>query len=63
MNRSARALLLQGLPPVERAALLLDVDGTLLDFAPTPLQVVVPPGLAETLVAVKQRLGGALGMI
>jgi trehalose 6-phosphate phosphatase len=45
------------------AALLLDVDGTLLDFAPTPLAVVVPPELPGTLSALKQRLGGALGMI
>ena len=51
------------LPPMHNAALLLDVDGTLLDFASTPLAVVVPPGLSGTLRAVKQRLGGALGMI
>ena len=51
------------LPPMHNAALLLDVDGTLLDFASTPLAVVVPPELPGTLRAVKQRLGGALGMI
>jgi trehalose 6-phosphate phosphatase len=48
---------------MDNAALLLDVDGTLLDFAPTPLSVVVPPELPEVLRAVKRRLGGALGMI
>ncbi|MGH7154786.1 MAG: trehalose-phosphatase [Acetobacteraceae bacterium] len=51
------------LPPIDRAALLLDVDGTLLDFAPTPMAVVVPPGLSDALRDVKRRLGGALGMI
>jgi trehalose 6-phosphate phosphatase len=54
---------LQPLPPPDKAALLLDVDGTLLDFAPTPLEVTVPAELPGTLMAVKRRLGGALGMI
>lgn len=48
---------------MQRAALLLDIDGTLLDFAREPMAVVVPPGLCATLRAVKRRLGGALGMI
>lgn len=51
------------LPPFERAALLLDVDGTLLDFAPTPESVVVPAGLVETLVRLRGVLGGALGVV
>lgn len=54
---------MRGLPPIDHAALLLDVDGTLLDFAPTPMAVVVPPGLCDTLRSLKHRLGGALGMI
>ena len=44
-------------------ALLLDLDGTLIDFAPTPDAVVVPPGLAAALETLRQRLGGALAII
>lgn len=44
-------------------ALLLDLDGTLIDFAPTPDGVVVPAGLIATLQALKLRLGGALAII
>jgi trehalose 6-phosphate phosphatase len=51
------------LPPMHRAAFLLDVDGTLLDFAATPLAVVVPADLPATLRALKGRVGGALGII
>ncbi|MBC7635790.1 MAG: trehalose-phosphatase [Acetobacteraceae bacterium] len=45
------------------AALLLDLDGTLLDFAPTPDAVIVPAGLIADLRAVRQRLGDALAIV
>ncbi len=51
------------LPPMHRAALLLDVDGTLLDFAATPMAVVVPADLPDTLRRLKDRVGGALGIV
>lgn len=51
------------LPPFDRAALLLDLDGTLLDIAPTPDSVVVPAELLVTLTALRDWLGGALGVI
>lgn len=51
------------LPPFARAALLLDVDGTLLDFAPTPETVTVPPALPDVLRRIRDALGGALGVI
>ncbi len=51
------------LPPPERAALLLDLDGTLLDIAPTPDSVVVPLPLLESLTTLRMLLGGALGVI
>jgi trehalose 6-phosphate phosphatase len=44
-------------------ALLLALDGTLLDFAPTPDAVVVPPTLPPALAALQTRLGGALAII
>ena len=51
------------LPPIARAALLLDVDGTLLDIAPTHDAVVVPPDLIASLRTLRVRLGGALAVI
>jgi len=51
------------LPPPEEAALLLDLDGTLLDLAPTPDLVVVPPGLPDTLRQLRTQLGGALAVV
>jgi trehalose 6-phosphate phosphatase len=56
------------LPPWEPAdlssvALLLDVDGTLLDTAITPTSVVVPPELRSTLSELHERCGGALALV
>jgi trehalose 6-phosphate phosphatase len=51
------------LPPFARAALLLDLDGTLLDLAPTPDGVVVPAGLVDVLRTVFVGLGGALAIV
>jgi trehalose 6-phosphate phosphatase len=48
---------------LNRLALLLDVDGTLLDIAPTPREVVVPPELPETLARIRDRMGGALALV
>lgn len=45
------------------AALFLDIDGTLLDFSPSPESVIVPPGLPECLARLQQRLGGALALV
>jgi trehalose 6-phosphate phosphatase len=51
------------LPPFRRAALLLDMDGTLIDLAPTPDAVVVAPGLREDLGTLRDALGGALAIV
>ena len=45
------------------AALFLDVDGTLLDFAPRPGAVIVPPSLIEALARAESALGGALALV
>jgi trehalose 6-phosphate phosphatase len=52
-----------GLPPIAHAALLLDFDGTLVDIAPTPDDVVVPPDLIASLRALRVRLDGALAVV
>ncbi|MBZ0210163.1 MAG: trehalose-phosphatase [Hyphomicrobium sp.] len=48
---------------VRSYALFLDCDGTLLDIAPTPNEVRVPPGLVELLVRISKGLGGALAVL
>ncbi len=48
---------------MNRLAILLDVDGTLLDIAPTPREVVVPHSLTQTLARLRDRLGGALALV
>ncbi|MDB5366726.1 MAG: trehalose-phosphatase [Rhodospirillales bacterium] len=50
-------------PAADQWALFLDVDGTLIDLAPTPDAVVVPDGLIETLDSLSRRLGGALALV
>ena len=44
-------------------ALLLDIDGTLLDFAPTPREVWVDPELLETLKLLYTGLDGAVAFV
>jgi trehalose 6-phosphate phosphatase len=55
------------LPPGEiilgETALLLDIDGTLLNFAPTPREVVVPPTLRDTLQRLWEKTGGAVALV
>jgi len=50
------------LPPLDELVLLLDIDGTLLDLAPTPREVWVPPGLADTLSRLMHG-AGALALV
>lgn len=44
-------------------ALFLDIDGTLLDIAPTPGDVHVPESLIHTLAQASAWLGGALAVV
>jgi trehalose 6-phosphate phosphatase len=50
-------------PHLSETAVLLDIDGTLLDFAPTPREVWVPPGLSKTLNRLLARTNGALALV
>ena len=58
-DKPARAMV----PAFGELAVLLDIDGTLLDLAPTPREVWVPPGLAETLKGLLERTSGALALV
>ena len=48
---------------LSEAAFLLDIDGTLLDLAPTPREVWVPPDLTSTLRRLHERTSGALALV
>jgi trehalose 6-phosphate phosphatase len=50
-------------PHLSATAILLDIDGTLLDLMPTPREVWVPPGLSETLNRLLERTSGALALV
>ena len=50
-------------PRLGETAVLLDIDGTLLDLMPTPREVWVPPGLSETLKQLVERTSGALALV
>jgi len=50
-------------PPADAACLFLDVDGTLVDFAPTPDEVRVDAELVDLLRAIELRTGGALALV
>ncbi len=51
-------------PDLRKCAILLDIDGTILDLAPSPQQVWVPTGLRQTLARLdtldRRRLGAGL---
>jgi trehalose 6-phosphate phosphatase len=51
-------------PPLQTGdALLLDFDGTIVEFAPRPDLVSVPPRLPQTLRALQTELNGALAIV
>src|ERR1700733_16330284 len=49
-------------PDLRKCAVLLDIDGTILDLAPSPQQVWVPTGLRQTLALLNDRTGGAMAL-
>lgn len=54
---------LSELPADARCCLFIDVDGTLLDIAPAPDEVQVPPELPQLLQQLSGSLDGALALI
>src|SRR5256886_3627845 len=50
-------------PHLSETAILLDVDGTLLDLMPTRREVGVPPGVGKTLNRLLVRPNGALALV
>ena len=50
-------------PHLHETAVLLDIDGTLLDLAPTPREAWVPPGLAKTLNGLLEKTGRAMALV
>ncbi len=50
-------------PDLEKCAILLDIDGTILDLAPSPQQVWVPPALRRTLARLDGLTGGAVALV
>lgn len=60
--------ILRSAPPAELAdpratAIFLDIDGTLLDIAPTPLDVMVSDELRTTLASLFAAFGGAVAFV
>src|SRR5215469_5607212 len=51
------------LPGLGELAILLDIDGTLIELAPTPRAIVVPDGLVATLNGLLQNTSGALALV
>src|SRR5579863_3977404 len=48
---------------LRECAILLDIDGTILDIAPAPQEVWVPPALRRTLARLQALTGGALALV
>lgn len=61
--RDREAVALFGSLDPKTIALLLDVDGTLVDIAPAPDEVHVPPSLCKALDRLLARTGGALALV
>lgn len=60
---SEAARVLDGEVDTATIAILLDVDGTLIEIAPTPEAVRVPPSLVHTLARLRDKLDGALSLV
>jgi trehalose 6-phosphate phosphatase len=50
-------------PHLSQTAVLLDIDGTLLELKPTPREVFVPEGLSATLNGLREKTSGAMALV
>ncbi len=50
-------------PDLRKCAILRDIDGTILDLAPSPQQIWVPTGLRQTLARLDALSGGAVALV
>jgi len=50
-------------PQLSEIAVLLDIDGTLLELKPTPREVFVPEGLSATLNGLREKTSGAMALV
>src|SRR5499433_2257683 len=48
---------------LQKITLLLDVDGTIVDIGPSPIEVQLAPGLLETLEQLLKLVNGALALV
>lgn len=65
-NRMGEPRRAEVLPPranLATSAFFLDIDGTLIELAPTPDAVAVPGELPACLTALSARVGGALALV
>src|SRR3984893_15721944 len=51
------------IPDLREWAVLLDVDGTIVDLAPTPADIHVPASLIETLRHLDEKTKGATALV
>jgi trehalose 6-phosphate phosphatase len=51
------------IPNLRESAILLDVDGTIVDLAPTPREVWIPPSLRHVLSRLVERTEGAVALV
>jgi trehalose 6-phosphate phosphatase len=63
MNKNAPLPISDLMPDLRKVALLLDIDGTIVDIAPTPTSVRVTPGLRTALTRLVGLTGGALALV
>jgi trehalose 6-phosphate phosphatase len=67
ISRHATDVMDIAVPPLvsdlRQCAILLDIDGTILDIAPSPRQVWVPTGLRRTLSRLADLTGGAIALV